>query len=508
MSRLRAAAGLTALVTGLWAGPELLWAQTGNPPTIVSVGFSTTPCTAPTPWVYGIDDCAVEEQTLHVCMQVRDLDFNASEGQGQAEIVLITMESMWEQFIDQGIGYGPQPPPVPTDRTGDYNESNTNSDFYTAFAPLVGTIADVDLPFFVPAFSGRNQAHLRGMINYDVLWLVRFTVRNEQATQNVFPDEAFLEVCAVENPNLAPGNPPPFADAGGDQLVSVGNTVKLDASRSFDRSNVGFSPFDPKVYDKDQLSYTWEWMDGPERVDPEPDPDALPDLAPGQWPITVVTLEVANTDAKPYYIYRVTVDDGVNSPPSTAEVRIRVIPKVRENRAPTALIADANGQIVSSRTVSVRIGDQISLSAQLSSDPDGDPLTYHWRQTNELGGILMPDEVLREFQPLSGITDRDISWMAVNVGTFYFNLLVTDRPPEGLYPLSASATVTIDVSEAAAAGEVTGRASEFAPAPASGDEQQSAAGGQPTLPAVCGSGSLLSLALTPLGLWLVRGRRR
>ena len=401
----------------------------------------------------------------------------------------------------------PEPPPL-------YGATN----LYLSQGSGVPAPEDVYGPFRVflsfvlqvPRFVGASQDHLRGLIDYDVAWDVVVRVSNDESPDEETGefDQTFFPLYAQESALLVAPNPPPVADAGGDQTVQVGATVKLDASRSFDGTNVGFDALDPDILEKDELHYVWEWMDGPERVDPEPDPDVPAGLAAGQWPITVVTLEVANTDAKPYYIYRVTVDDGVNSPPSTAEVRIRVIPKVRENRAPTALIADANGQIVSSRTVSVRIGDEISLSAQLSSDPDGDPLTYHWRQTNELGGILMPDEVLREFQPLSGITDCDISWMAVNVGTFYFNLLVTDQPPEGLYPLSASATVTIDVSEAAAAGEVTGRASEIAPAEDSGDEQQSAASGQPALPAVCGSGSLLSLALTPLGLWLVRGRRR
>jgi hypothetical protein len=411
-------------------------------------------------------------------------------------------------YVDSaGIRYGPEPPPVPTDRAGLYNQqSQVNTDFYTAFPPPVGIVTQAQIPFFVPDFFGPNEARLKGLIDYDVRWLVQVTVRNTTTSTNEVPDTAYFYVCGLENPTLVAGNPPPVADAGGDQLVSVGDTVKLDASRSFDRSDVGFSPFDPEVYEKDLLSYTWEWLDGPERVDPEVDPTIPAGIAPQHWPITLVTLEVPNTDEKPYYVYRVTVDDGVNSPPSTAEVRIKVVPQVRANRAPTAVITDSTGQVVSGGTVSARVGDQIKLSAQLSSDPDGDPLTFHWRQTNEVGSALTPDEVASDYQPVTGVTNQDISWQATQTGTFYFNLLVTDQPPAGLIPLSSSANVTVDVSEAAAAGQVVGRENDLS-TPADPNAAQSSSA-QTAAPAACGAGSLLPLALVPLALWLARSRRR
>jgi hypothetical protein len=360
----------------------------------------------------------------------------------------------------------------------------------------------------IPRFQGVNQDRLRGLIDYDVAYNVQVRVADTES-----PDEnthawgtLIFPLRAVEATNLAAPNPPPVADAGGDQTVQVGTAVKLDGSKSFDASNAGFDPFDPNVFQKDILHYTWEWVDGPEQVDPQPDPDAPPGLAAGTWPIAVVTLEVANTADKPFYIYRLLVDDGINSPPSSAETRILVIPAVRENRAPSAVISDANGAVVSGQVVSVRVGDPIQLSAQLSTDPDDDALAYHWRQTNALGGALAPDEVQRGFQPLNGVEARDLSWVATEVGTFYFSLLVNDVPPAGLDSLSATASVTIDVAEGATAGEVTGRASGAAGAPAT--DGQSGASGTTAAPTACGGGSVLPLALIPAGLWLMRGRRR
>ncbi len=511
MNQVRNAAVVTALTALLYGGAEWLYAQGGqNPPTFVSVQLSTTPCSAPTPWVAFVDPCLVEAQRLFVCLQIQDLDFNSSQNQtNENQVLLLTMESTWLPFVYNGILYGPEPPPVPTDRTGRFKiigEGTPTDDYYTGLPPAEGNIAAVELQFFVPEFNGRSQAHLRGLIDYDVLWEVRLTVRNEQTTsQDFVPDTRRFFVCAVENPNLVSGNPPPFADAGGDQLVPVGDTVKLDGSRSFDQSNIGFSPFDPETFDKDKLLYTWEWVDGPERVDPQPDPTAPPDLAPGQWPIALVTLEVANTAEKPYYVYRLLVDDGVNTPPSTDVVQIRMVPAVRENRAPHAVISDANGAVVSGQVVAVRVGDQVQLSAQLSTDPDNDPLTYRWRQTNEVGGVLMPDEVLREFQPLDGIAARDISWVATEVGTYYFSLLVADQPPQGLNRLSAKAAVTVDVAEAATAGQIAGRTSGQSPPPAASDELPTVTE-QPTASAACGGGALLPMILTSAWLWCGRGR--
>jgi hypothetical protein len=506
MSRLQAAARWGALAVGLGAVIGPAWAD--FPPVILNVELSTTPCEPAdgrTPWVFGESDCLLEEQTLFVCLEIQDLDFNSVLGSSQQDIVLITMRSAWVPFIDQaGLEYGPEPPPVPTDRSGLFNDATTNSDFYTAFAPEQGNVTDRQLEFFVPQFFGPNEARLRGLIPYDVHWVVEITVKNQTTSTNVVPDSVLFDVCALENPNLVAGNPAPVADAGADQVVSVGETVELDASRSFDRSDVGFSPFDPGVFDKDLLSYAWEWMDGPERVDPEIDPAIPAGIEPQHWPIALVTLEVPNTDAKPYYVYRVTVDDGVNSPPSTADVRIKVEPLVRANRPPNAVITDATGKVVSSGTVSARVGDEIKLSAQLSSDPDGDPLMYHWRQTNEAGGALAADELLTDFQPLNGVTSPDVSWEATQTGTFYFNLLVTDEPPLGLTSLSASANVTVDVSEAATASEIVGRESDLSTPTTTGDGQSSAA--QPAAPASCGAGSILPLALVGAGLWLVRGR--
>ena len=302
----------------------------------------------------------------------------------------------------------------------------------------------------------------------------------------------FFPIFAVENPNLSPPNPPPTADAGSDQTVAVGSTVTLDASHSFDSSNLGFDVTDPSVILKDTLTYVWTWLSGPERADPQP--SATGDAAKAD-----VTLEVVGD-----YVYQVVVDDGVNAAPSTATTTIHVVQSIRDNLGPSAMISDAAGQVVSGQVVSALVGDQVTLSAALSTDPDGDSLTYRWRQTNEVGGALASDEILVDFQPLNGIGTRDVAWVATKAGTYYFSLLVTDVPPAGLDPLSATARVTVDIAEAATAGIVATRDGNAASTdPTSADST----GTLTASPAGCGGGSVLPLALLPGALWLMRRTR-
>jgi hypothetical protein len=437
-----------------------------------------------------------EGDTLYVCLQIQDLDWAAAQGEqtNEEQGVVMTMISMWSPYVALGVDYGPEPPVVSTDRTGaDYGEGDR--DYYFAPPPAQGNTVAVELEWLVPQFNGPNQARLRGLIDYDVKWLVTITVRNGSANsppqEGTLVDAVSFWVCALENPNLVPGNPPPFADAGGEQTVTVGDTVRLDGSRSYDGSNVGFDPFDPEVYDKDMLQYNWEWVSGPERVDPQPDPDAPPTVVAGRWPVAVVTLDVAGT-----YAYRLLVDDGVNSPPSTDEVTIRVLPFIAENRKPRAVITGP--------TRPVAVGGKIVLSATDSSDPDGDALSYRWRQTNEVGGALMPDEVLAGFQPLDGVTSETASWIAIEPGTYYFQLLVTD--PAGL---SDTALTSVEVVEVATTGNTASRASDGSESNLPADKSAGSAGNDsPAAPAACGGGALLPLAVLPGLLGLMRGRRR
>jgi len=154
----------------------------------------------------------------------------------------------------------------------------------------------------------------------------------------------------------------------------------------------------------------------------------------------------------------------------------------------------------------VTSGSVITLDASTSSDPDGDTLTYRWRQVNAIGQDLNPADAQKAFQPISGSSSSVSTWRATNNGTFYFRLLVQDQP-ELRDPVLAgealSDTVFLSVqvsSQAAGASEV-----------ATGD-QTAATDTTGTLTSalpigLCGAG-LAPVALVPLALLFMRGRFR
>ncbi|GEM_PF-1744037 len=524
------AAGMVACLAG---GVMLCPAQEGEfPPVIVGLKLCLTPCqfdaaqpggfdASQPEWDPDVDGPLREGDTLYVCLRVLDLDFTSEEVQDDPnsteQTIQLTMQSTWWPYRRGTVTYGPQPPGVPSDKIGEFGDvefetPGFNFGFYTGYPPTDGSdTTSVQLEFIVPEFTGANQARLKGYINYDVRWSVRVTVRNPgQNVEDLEPDSVVFWVYAIENPTLAPGNPPPSADAGPDQTVGLGPdgtvTVCLDGSLSLDRSNVGFSPFDPEVFDKDMLRYTWEWVSGPERVDPEPDPQAPSNLAFGQWPIAYVTLSLTTTPDNPY-VYRLLVEDGVNSPPSVDSMRIWVESTPPVNEPPRAVIT-CDGQDVSGKTVTKRVGERITLSAATSSDPDDDSLIYRWRQTDELGADLPSDLLLKSFQPLEGTDSEQVSWVATAAGTYYFSLLVTDVPRPGLNAKSSRARVTVVVEEAAGGSSAAARQNADANDSTVKGEQSTEGDAGPTGPSACGGSSLLPLAAVPLLVRFTRCRRR
>ena len=477
---------------GLWSSATAPVAAQGTnetPPEILSMGLSTTPCSAPTPWVNGTSPCLKEGDPLYVCLEVTDLDWrnldqNANlDNQG----LIVTMRSTWYPYFANGIQYGPEPPPVSSDGT---------SGPYPAAGVTLNFVRDLQVVFDVPQFVGANQARLRGDINFDARWFVQITVYNGGASGQGDPNTAVrrsFTVCAVSNPALAPGNPPPSADAGPDQTVGLDPrtnqvVVHLDGSRTSDGSNVGFNPAAPSVFDKDTLQYTWEWISGPVRVDPVADSSGNPAKAQ-------VTLDVPTPDSDPY-VFRLLVEDGTNALPSADETRVFVRTALPVNHAPRAKIAGPSGP--------VPVGGIIRLDGSVSQDTDGDQLTYLWTQTNEVGGALASDQVQTAFQPLSGLTAAVSTWQAVTVGTFYFRLLVTDQPAlrDAVLTgeeLTSAAIVTVQVSNTATSGAQMAAVRD-------GQTDPGASAPQPA-PAGCGTG-LSALGLVPPGLWLMRGRRR
>lgn len=335
----------------------------------------------------------------------------------------------------------------------------------------------------LPEFIGKNQNRLRGLIDHDIAYLLEFSVANSQGPQE--PAEvacALADVKVIESPELAPANPQPIADAGVDRTVPTGRTVILDASRTFDSTNVGFDPTNPNVFEKDALTFVWEWVSGPERVDPVQESVFEP----------TATVVFQKPDPDNPYVYQVTVTDRATSAASTDTVNITVLDpsEFLPNRSPRAVI---------SGVAQVTVGSVVTLSGQESSDPDGDVLRFRWAQVNELGLPIASSQLQEEFQPLSGLSQPVVTWQANRAGTFFVRLLVDD----GELTSAVTTSVRVVAGEAAetpaagddSAGRVTDDSAEEVPGPA------------PVAPGICGAG-IVSAGLTPLVLAMWRIRRR
>lgn len=350
------------------------------------------------------------------------------------------------------------------------------------FRPLPGpTTPYIFVPpqpyqFTIPEINGRSQERLLGNRNYDVLYFIQLCAANDPDTD---PQPAFIDclqgtISVIENPALRPGSPNVFADAGGDQQAVVGDTIQLDGSRTFDSYNVGFDPANPFVIEQNTLQFSWEWLSGPVRVDPVQTGD--------NNPVASVTFSTAGT-----YEFRLTVDSlQAAGPPSTDVVVVTVLQTPAPQNPPTAvIIGPANAVIV---------GQTITLDGSTSSDPENDPLTFRWRQTNALGQPLTGEQLLTGFQALSGVDTNKSTWQAVTPGTFYFRLLVSDAQ------FTSVATFSIRVIE-----NSTGGANAIAESPAADSAVEDSAV-QVAPIGLCGAG-LAPLSLLPLALLALKRRR-
>jgi len=400
-----------------------------------------------------------------VVVRISDADWGGDPDQQTDEGVFYRLRAQAVPYFS----YGPSAPPI-----AEATEAFVGATEDEGFKPAPGqAYLDREVRFSIPPFNGKNQARLRGLIEWDVRWFLRIEVSNDKEPGEdapIYYDGVY--VVAIESPFSGTANAPPVADAGADRTVAAGTTVTLDGSRTFDSYNVGFDPNDPNVLDKDTLEYVWEWISGPQRVDPVYVDDYGNALSPG---LARVTLNIIGT-----YEYRLLVSDGVNPLPSSDTVKIYVVPSLPTNQPPRA--------VVSGPTAAVAVGQVITLDGSGSTDPDGDTLAYRWRQTDEIGGELPPEDFLRFFQPLSGLEQATSSWQALTPGVFYFTLLVDD----GEYTDAAS--ISVEVVQSTTAGttaEEGGRNAALAPAAGL---------------AACGAG-LLPLAVAPVGLWALRRRR-
>lgn len=379
---------------------------------------------------------------------------------------------------EDGDGLAPPPPANPNDPF-----ANT---FFFGDVPGAPRSDFPPIAFLIPEFNGKNQDRLQGFIDYDISYLFEFFVSNSQApctiddlgffTECTEPVSGFVAtIFVLENPLLPPSNPIAFADAGADQLVAVNTPVTLDASRTFDAFNIGFNPNGPTVIEKDTLTYTWEWISGPAFVDPVQTAPSDP----------TATVEFTITGE---YTFRVTVDDNFNAEPTTDTMVVTVLESLPPENAPIATIEGPANPVV--------VGATVVLDGSLSSDPDGDALTFRWVQTDELGRELAVEDFGESFQPLSGANTSKVTWKTVLDGTFYFRLLVSD----GVFQSTARFAVTVNQPETAGVVLTASSSGDTI-----SDDPEADDIGAPFLAPLCGAG-LLPLAAGPLMLAMLRRR--
>ncbi len=165
-------------------------------------------------------------------------------------------------------------------------------------------------------------------------------------------------------PTPDPDNRRPWADAGDDQTVDVGDTVTLDGSGSADP-------------DEDDLTYAWAQtggsytdavaLTGADTISPSFTVDAA---LSGQTVIFTLTVTdehgLTRTDA-----VTITVRAQQTTPPPGGGPPA--------NQAPTANAGAAQ---------QVNRGSAATLDGSASSDPDGDELSYSWEKTSGYAGTI------------------------------------------------------------------------------------------------------------------------
>ena len=492
---MRTIAQLTVVSVLLGAGALSALAQDGFPPEVEIIRWIVVQ-EGGTETVYDrdesigspldIDDFLHEElDIIFVTLEITDRDWDPN-GDADTE-----NEGVFVRFTAVGDETWAPPDATPiTEASNDFFGATSEN----GFAPPGGeTTVEVAVVFQVPTFLGKNQSRLRGYIDFDVRWVTEFSVSNEQEPQT--DEESGVQsgvstiaqvVKGIERPSLGPTNAPAFADAGADRTVPAGYVVVLDGSRSYDSFNLGFDAGDDiNIFEKDKLRYTWEWISGPARVDPE--------QTNTRDPTATVLLTVADPDEP--YVYRLIVDDDVNALPTADLVEITVVDELPSMTAPVAVIEGPAGAVALGSTVTL-----VSRSYDpdtLDTDPDGDDLTFRWQQTNELGGALLADELQDAFQPLGGLTSKSVSWQALETGTFYFRLLVDDGD------FRSNATFSVEVVDTETSGETVSAEGETR---RSDDSQFDLTAATGAASSTCGVGAL-TFSLLPAAFCLLRRRQ-
>ncbi len=166
-------------------------------------------------------------------------------------------------------------------------------------------------------------------------------------------DKTFMEYTATSGAL----NSAPSADAGTSMRILPGDTATLDGSASSDP-------------DGDALSYTWTLHS-----------------APGGSALTSGSITGASSatasvtpDVEGDYVFKLVVSDGQLSDAAYVAVR---------NYSNTAPVADGGPN------VTINLGEYAYMDGSLSSDPDGDKITYSWSfRDYAKGSALSNDDIV------------------------------------------------------------------------------------------------------------------
>lgn len=187
------------------------------------------------------------------------------------------------------------------------------------------------------------------------------------------------------------------AEAGEQQQVKIGDKVYLNAEGSHSSNSV-------------ITSYQWQFSDLP------PNSQAL---------LNNNTSVAANftPDQSGTYVVTLTITDEYGNT-STDDVVIEVTAQA-QNSIPMA--------IVTSATSEVSVGELVVLSAQESSDADGDSLTYSWQLGAPEGSSAA----------LSSTVSTEVSFTADIEGDYRITLVVSDQESDSL-PAEAIISAAVD----------------------------------------------------------------